>query len=332
MAPEPTIKSTIVIGAGLAGLLAARTLNEAGVQTVVLDKSRGVGGRMATRRSHEARFDHGAQYFTVRSSRFEQLVQAWLDAGVVRRWSSGFPDWEKESGDDGLPRYCGSDGMATIAKYLAIPLDVRLNARIEAVDAVDGAWRVTTAGCELYEAKSLIVTAPMPQALDLLDRNGTTLPAPARAELQNIQYDRCITVMALLDEPSRIPEPGGLRLSGEPIRWIADNARKGISPGGHAVTIQAGPEFSRTFFDADDFAVSQALLEAAAEWLPGRNQPCQVHRWRYSRPLVVHPKSYFMLDDPAPLVFAGDGFHGSKIEGAALSGLAAAEALLTRAR
>ena len=222
--------------------------------------------------------------------------------------------------------------MTTIAKYLAIPLDVRLNSRVEAVEAVDGAWRVTTAGCVLYEAESLIVTAPMPQALELLDGNGTALPAQTRAELQNIQYDRCITVMALLNEPSRIPEPGGLRLPGEPIRWIADNARKGISPGGYAVTIQAGPEFSRKYFEADDFAVSQALLEAAAEWLPGRNHPCQVHRWRYSRPLVVHPKAYLMLDEPAPLVFAGDGFHGSKVEGAALSGLSAAEALLTRAR
>ena len=144
------------------------------------------------------------------------LLRTWLDAGVVRRWSSGFPDWENESGDDGLPRYCGSDGMTTIAKYLAIPLDVRLNSRVEAVEAVDGAWRVTTAGCVLHEAESLIVTAPMPQALELLDGNGTALPAQTRAELQNIQYDRCITVMALLDEPSRIPEPGGLRLPGDP--------------------------------------------------------------------------------------------------------------------
>ena len=70
----------IVIGAGIAGLLAARTLQEHGLRVTVLDKGRGVGGRMATRRIGSAVFDHGAQFFTARDPQFDTLISVWRRA------------------------------------------------------------------------------------------------------------------------------------------------------------------------------------------------------------------------------------------------------------
>ncbi|MSO32728.1 MAG: FAD-dependent oxidoreductase, partial [Ilumatobacteraceae bacterium] len=62
-----TKKRVVVVGAGIAGLTAARALSHAGHSVIVLDKGRSVGGRMATRRIGDATVDHGAQFFTVRS-------------------------------------------------------------------------------------------------------------------------------------------------------------------------------------------------------------------------------------------------------------------------
>jgi renalase len=64
-----------VIGAGMAAITCARTLVQAGHQVTVFEKSRGLGGRMATRSSPFGTFDHGAQYFTVRDARFVPGLQ-----------------------------------------------------------------------------------------------------------------------------------------------------------------------------------------------------------------------------------------------------------------
>ena len=80
----------IVIGAGVSGLIAARTLQANGARVLVLDKGRGVGGRLATRRTQSGIFDHGAQLFTARDPQFRLLVEAWQAAGIVRPWSTGF--------------------------------------------------------------------------------------------------------------------------------------------------------------------------------------------------------------------------------------------------
>ncbi len=117
--------SCIVVGAGISGLLAARELQAEGWRVTVLDKGRGVGGRMATRRLGEGNFDHGAQFFTVRGERFAGLVEDWLAAGVAEEWTRGFADAEGEHNEDGHPRYRGSEGMTSIPKHLARGLDVQ---------------------------------------------------------------------------------------------------------------------------------------------------------------------------------------------------------------
>ena len=76
-----------VVGAGMAGVACARTLLQAGHRVTLLEKSRGFGGRMATRRTEFGGFDHGAQYFTVRDARFEQVLRLTATT-VVRPWSA----------------------------------------------------------------------------------------------------------------------------------------------------------------------------------------------------------------------------------------------------
>ena len=80
----------VVVGAGIAGLMAAQSLTKNGSDVVVVDKGRSPGGRLATRRIDDATLDHGAQFFTVRDSLFETHVSEWIASGVVTEWCRGF--------------------------------------------------------------------------------------------------------------------------------------------------------------------------------------------------------------------------------------------------
>lgn len=329
-----TVGSCLIVGAGLAGLLAAQRLQGAGMDVTLLEQEHGVGGRMATRRLAvpkfaPAVFDHGAQFFTVREQRFQSLVDQWQADSKVRLWSRGFATADGSYYADGHPRYCGTSGMFAIAQPLAQGLNCHLGAVVTGVEQHQGGWQALTAGGDSFSAESLILTPPVPQSLGLLDAGTFKLPGTARRVLETITYEPCIALMLLLDGPGGIPEPGGMWPLGEPIAWMADNHRKGISPQPGAITIHAGPEFSSERWNTDDQLVSGELIAAAADWLQASVAFSQVYRWRYSKPIRTVSEPYLAIQVGAPLLFAGDAFAGPRVEGAALSGLAAADWLLS---
>ncbi|MGI8541120.1 MAG: NAD(P)/FAD-dependent oxidoreductase [Rubrobacteraceae bacterium] len=315
----------VIVGAGMSGLLAARSLERAGWETVVLDKGRGVGGRMATRRVGDGVFDHGAQFFTARGDEFKKLVEEWTGVGAAVEWSRGFADADGERPSDGHPRYRGASGMTSIPKHLAEGLDVRAGERAVHVLRSGTGWEVRCESGLSEYGDALLLTAPVPQSLALV---GGIVPTYKREDLRRISYDPCVALMALLDGSANLPEPGGVQIKGEPLDWISDNERKGVSEA-PAITIHAGPKWSRTHFGDSDDETTAALLELAGEAL-GKNVASKVvgtsvARWRYSWVTENHTERYFVGVESPPLVFAGDAFGSPKVEGASLSGLAAAE-------
>lgn len=324
-----------IVGAGMAGLAAARVFQSDGLNFAVFDKGRGVGGRLATRWSanemgERAFYDHGAQFFTVRDAAFQTQVDEWLARGLVKEWARGFADASGRPQPDGHPRYCAVNGMNSLARDLAQGLTVMTNAQVTSISRHEVGWRVTMVSGESHTAASLILTPPVEQSLALLDAGATTLADETRAALERISYDPCFALLVELDAPSRLPEPGAVQLRGEPLMWIGDNHRKGISPDAFTVTLHAGPEFTREHWDAPHELIAQKLLHAASDWLRAPVKRWQVHRWRYSQPVVPHPEACLFTDTPAPLVFAGDAFGAPRVEGAFLSGRAAAHLLLNR--
>jgi len=338
--PHPDGCDVLVIGAGMAGLVAARQLVKSGLRVAVADKGRGVGGRMASRRVDGVPCDHGAQFITVRDPRFSRLMERWLAEGIATEWSRGFPSQGSlapASGSDGHPRYCGVPSMTAIPKWLAQGLDVRVSLKATCLELGEFSfWRTTfvregqpdTAMPLVITSRAILLTAPAEQSLALLNSGNAQIPSVASDALKRIAYDPCFAVMATLDGPPAIPPPGGLKLGGEPIAWIADNRAKGTTGGRQAITIHAGPEFTRNHWEADRGEVGRLLLAAASPHLGDAKQlTVDVHRWKYSLPSVLHPEACLLIEAPSPLVVAGDAFAGPRVEGAALSGLAAADAL-----
>ena len=327
------LDSCIVVGAGISGLLAANELQNAGWRVTVLDKGRGVGGRMATRRFGGAAFDHGAQFFTVRTDRFETFVDGWLEAGAAAEWARGFADAGGNANPDGHPRYRGSEGMTSIPKHLATNLDVRTGERAVRVDRDEDGWTVRCESGASVSGAALLLTAPVPQSLELAESGNHALPYGARRDLENVVYDPCLALMALLDGPSPVPAPGGVQIKGEPLDWIGDNAAKNISDR-PALTIHAGPQWSRRHYDDEAVDIARALLDLAGEQLgtdlSALTTETSLHRWRYSWVIEPHEEPRLVASEEPPLLFCGDAFGQPKVEGASLSGLAAADWLLGR--
>ena len=317
-----------VVGAGLSGLLAARELKRKGYRVLVLDKGRGVGGRLSRRRTDGGAFDHGAQYFTARSEVFRRLVKAWLDAGLIKEWAKGFCQSDGTLKDDGEARFCGVSGMTSVPKFLAQDLDVQVNARVNNIEQRSRGWNLSLEAGEQVFARGVILTAPVPQSLQLLASGGTILSDQVISDLKRIVYDPCLALMVRLERASLVPEPGGVWLSGEPVAWIADNSKKGVCRGtSAAITIHAGPQFSRDHWETAEAEVTRCLVAASEPWLGGAPIESQLHRWLYSHPSVLYPDRCYCQGVSTPLALAGDGFGGARVEGAALSGLAAAVAM-----
>ena len=338
------ISSCIVIGGGITGLITATILQRKGIEVTVLDKGRGIGGRLATKRIDrdeptEGVFDYGTQYFSIEHPKLKPWIDDWLKQGIIKEWFRN---------NTGKIRYCGIDGTRDIAKYLARDLNVHTSSKVVKV-SYDGQWLVEVEGdrfliqslmgertCphltpktalnRVYKGDTLVMTPPVPQSLALLDTSKIALPPDIRSSLEQISYYSCIAVLALLEKHSKIPAPGGIALEDESLIWIADNYQKGIS-NNYAVTLHATPKFSETHWDSDDAEIADKLFTAASEYLNSAVTKYQVHRWRYSLPKTFYSQPCLTLPELS-LFLAGDAFVAPKIAGAMLSGIAAGESIV----
>jgi renalase len=327
--------ATVIVGAGLAGLTAARELTSAGHPVVVLDKGRRPGGRCATRSVDGATADTGAQFFTVRGQAFRDRVERWRAEGCpIRVWCDGFatagsvadPPSSAESDGDGHPRHSVAGGMNRLAAHLARDVDIRTRTRATAVRNDGDAWAVTTFGADgratkTLRAQAVVVTPPLPQALALLGDARTSLSE----DLRNLDYEPCLALLLALDRHPRLPGSGGVQFAEGPVAWLGDNAAKGASMA-PSLTVHAAGDWSETFYDADPGDVTALLLDLVRPWLSGAEPTGSLtFRWRYSKPRTpADAGAVLVADDPGPLILAGDALAGGKIEGAVTAGLTAA--------
>lgn len=304
----------LIIGAGISGITLARTLTATGRQCVVLDKGRGVGGRMSTRRRDGVRFDHGAQFITVRDERVRKLFEQLLADGVVREWF--YAD------TDGLPRYCGVHGMSGIVAALANGCDVRVNAEVESVSHDGSVWSVRCRDDRMFTANTLVSSAPVPQTLQLLENGNVAIDEDVCGVLISVRYERCIAALV------RTTLPIDVRRAIQPdIAYVGDNHDKGISVE-PSYTIHATAEFSERMWDADRIEVATHLAKCVfGDDLAGVVE-VGVHAWKYSRPLTTTSSTFIRALDNPPLILIGDAFGGPRVEGAIISALDAIEEII----
>lgn len=317
-----------VVGAGIAGLTAARSLVRANHQVVVFEKARGVGGRTSTRRREAHAFDHGAQYFTCRSEDFARQVEDWCRRGVAAAWDAPV----RTLGGVELPpthqqttRYVGVPGMSALARDLATELHVECGQRIERIEGSAASWHVITEeGPTPGRFDAVVVATPAPQAVPLL------ATAPRLAELVGgVEMQPCHAVMVIFPETIEV-EFGGAFVSDSPLAWVARNGSKPERASSECWVLHATPQWSAGHLEETPDAVATTLLRAFAEVL-GRELPiassCTGHRWlfaRTARPLGTP----FLWDADSRLGVCGDWTQGARVEDAFTSGELLARAML----
>lgn len=318
-----------VIGAGVSGLIAARALHDHGFTLTVFEKSRGCGGRTATRRvDSRIHFDHGAQYFTARDPHFARHVEAWIKQGVVAEWTGRIVEIERDEvrpKTDQPQRYVGTPGMTAVARHLADDLRVRYETRIARMDHTSGGWQLLEASGERHGPfDHVIVALPSPQAAELLGDHAFA------AEARAVPMAPCWAVLAAFERRIET-EWDGAFVHESPISWAARNSSKpGRDPLIDCWVIHASPHWSAAHLDraADD--VTAALLEEFAKILAAPTPPTlslDAHRWLFSAtPLSLDRLSLF--DPGAGLAVCGDWMAGGRVEGAFRSGVAAAGSIL----
>lgn len=305
----------LIVGAGMAGLSCARGLRATGHRPLVLDKGRGPGGRMATRRATveagELRFDHGAQYFTVRDAGFAALLDAL--PGATATWNDGGAE----------PHRVGRPGMSALPRAMAADLDLRQGVEVTALERAGAGWRVETTSGPI-EAAQVVLTLPAPQAARLRGMPETLVP-----RLTAVEMAPCLTLMAAF--PAAAPRPFvQARPEGGPLAWIAqDSTKPGRAAHATAWVAQATPAWSRAHLEEDRATIAQRLLPAlAAEIGAAPEDALHVagHRWRYAR--VATPLGAAFLRAPeGTLHLGGDWCLGPRVEAAWASGAAIAEDL-----
>lgn len=315
----------------MAGLMAAVSLQKYNYNVLLVDQAPSVGGRLATRRIGPGRADHGAQFFTVRSPEFARWIESWSAGGLVFRWSTGWSDGSlAKSKPDGYPRYAVHGGMNALAKELAAGLTVRVNTQLTAISPTATGWQAQSASGDIFTSQAIILTPPAPQSLALLDAGQTTLTPLNRTALERIKYAPCLAGLYWLNGPVNLPEPGALQRPHHPVTWIADNQRKGISPEATLVTVHVGPEYSQELWSEPLDLALQAITANLKPYLNSTTTiiEAQLKRWRYALPTTLYSDRCLAAANLPPLVFAGDAFGEPRVEGAALSGMAAANKLL----
>jgi predicted NAD/FAD-dependent oxidoreductase len=311
-----------IVGAGPAGLLAARTLCRAGWSVTLFDKGRRPGGRMNTREHGAYRFDHGAQYFTVRDPRIQELLGEWISLGIVAEWPGRLVRISPEGSEPAKDarRFVGMPSMISLASHLAAGLDVQAGVRIEAVERSGREWRlVDDTGVDVGHFDRVIVAVPAKQAAALL------MAAPKlRHAAERVRMAPCWAGMFVFED--RLPTDfDGAFLSEGPLSWIARDSSKPGRPNFESWVVHGTPEWTARHWDVhrNDIPDLMAVeLEKVVGPLPGRSFQ-RAHRWGYA--LADVPARELLYEGALGIGAVGDWCVGGRVEGALLSGIEMAE-------
>jgi renalase len=280
----------LIIGSGLSGILLGQKLKEASRSFLILEKSAGLGGRLATRRIEGIGFDHGAPFFEPNTYMEERIK------GLEKSDKGLFP----------------IGGMSTLLKMIAKDLTIYKNHKVDFLKQENDSWII---GCDevKFRAKKVIITAPLPQALELLEQNDIHY----ESSLKEITYSKALMLLFVTKDELILRDQFP-----EQTHSILPMAPRKLHPFGYV--LRAQEKFSETYFHRSDevilMALADLLYESTKELLILNH--AELKKWKFAQAKSVHPEAFKEVQHG--LFLMGDGFNYPDIRGP----IAGSEALI----
>ena len=316
-----------VIGAGLSGLSFAHASRPfADIQ--LFEKSRGVGGRLATRRAADHEFDHGAQFFTCRAKSLESLLKDNDFQSAVSEWQPKLvtlaPDSETFKRTWFEPHYVGVPSMTTFPKRLAGDLAISFSTQVQEISRYGQVWQLKDkSGAELGMFDWVVSAMPAPQVGMLFGARFSEHRSVTEAQLSP-----CFALMvALKDRPRLNFEAAVVRQS--PISWLAINNSKPSRSAPSGLVVHSSNAWATAHIDEEPTVIENQLLDALHQLIDSDSlsiQEIHLQRWRYAKVEKAIGKA-FLVDEKNRLAAVGDWCLGNRAEDAFVSGRALAEHL-----
>ena len=312
------MKKIAIIGTGLSAIFSAIHLRKnTDLEINLFDKARGLGGRLATRRAEDGKFDHGAQYFSIERISNLPEIQMLINEGVI-------------SNIEDKDIYFSPDGMTNIAKKLLTDFNIFKEHKLVSIDKENENYKLFFENGSTFNSDYIIMSCPMPQSLEILNKSKIDYDNNLIKDLEDLSYFPCIVVMIKSEiKLSNLDKHIGTDVDSKNISWIGDNYRKKVSSIENYYTIQCSPEFSYENFE-NEYDETNEKLKHEMEKIFGSNyQILSNHKWRYSIPknfyqgdnsLVINEKDFLGL--------CGDIFTNGRFDGAITSGLSIADKFL----
>jgi renalase len=300
------INDFIIIGAGISGLNTARKLDKiTSGNLLVLEKSRGIGGRIATRRTLNTKFDHGAQFYKLRPEILE-LHNLWLENNISHKWFVS----EK------VEHWCSNMGMTSLAKSVGQNINIQLEKQISTIIFENNQWKLISDKNEEWNCKNLVISSPLPQTLKMLEKIDKMRLSSQNelTELSKITYSKALVALITLADDSNLNFIEYQEFQSGDIFSISDQKNKNVSHV-NALTITMSAEFSENNFDLTDDVISLNITGSIKQNLPKlKIKEFELKRWRYCRPTTNYPNHFLEIYPRIYLI--GDAFGGASISGA----------------
>jgi len=348
------MKNIAIIGAGMSGITAARTLIKAGHRVTVFEKSLSTSGRMATRSTLLGNFDHGAQYFTVRDFRFELAIQTVPGTKeLVKPWSvtsvrvlDAHGSVLEAARPPKEPHFVAKPGMSALVEHWSKPLSAQqllLGTQVTSIQIDPKAknrWLLKTTsrtGKQQNHAgfDQILLAIPAPQTIELLKNSTPKVQETGFIpQLQKVEIGPCWTLMIAFPQASQPglahlgPQWNAAKSTHHRIAWLSRESSKPARGSIERWTIQANTQWSSEHLNDEPARVTAKLLKGFSELTgiyaePGR---AELHRWMYAKTLKPLGQPY-LWDAELGIGTCGDWHIGHRVEDAFVSGLSLALAI-----
>lgn len=294
----------IIVGAGITGLALANQLRQfnSDLNILILEKSKSVGGRMATRRIGDSKFDHGAQYIR-QTEDSKKIIEFWKSQNLITNFYVDNTDRNKSS------TYGSQFGMNQLCKSFAANIGIHFNIKVSKIIKKNTNWQLEIEGSELfYNSLYLILTCPLPQALDILKVSELQFSN----QLLQINYSKAVVFMVQFKSELQMLE-NYIENADDKIFSICSQKAKGMTSYPDFTFVMTESCSEEWFFKNDDELQKIFINLLNSKFQNTEINKIEIKKWKYSLPQKIWQNPFIEIE--SALYLAGDAFGGPSLNG-----------------